>query len=72
MHPLSLIWIIKLNKEVYAQVAASFVRSAAGVEQIRTYLAECHARYATAETPLPLIISKIESTEARIDYVLDN
>ena len=61
-----------MNKEVYAQVAASFVRSAAGVEQIRTYLTECHARYATAETPIPLIISKIESTEARMNDFMMN
>ena len=42
------------------------MRSAAGVEQIRQYLSDCHARYAPtpSETPIPLIISKIESTEA--------
>jgi pyruvate kinase len=47
-------------------VAASFVRNAEGVREIRTYLESCHQQYspAPAETPLPLIIAKIESTEA--------
>jgi len=50
-------------------VAASFVRSAAGVQEIRDYLRECLDEAAAADAsradePLPLIISKIESTEA--------
>lgn len=48
---------------------ASFVRSAAGVHEIRDYLRECLQEAAAADPsrvdePLPLIISKIESTEA--------
>jgi len=47
-------------------VAASFVRSAAGVENIRAYIAECHEKYCPDPegTPPPKIISKIETTEA--------
>jgi len=45
-------------------VAASFVRNAQGVHDIRSHIAECHATYAAPGTPLPLIISKVESTEA--------
>ena len=50
-------------------VAASFVRSAAGVHEIRDYLSECLMAAAEKDPsrigePLPLIISKIESTEA--------
>ena len=49
-------------------VAASFVRSADGVAAIRDYLAQCHLDSLGAEeaskTPLPLIISKVETTEA--------
>jgi len=47
-------------------VAASFVRSAAGVENIRDYIKECHAKYCPdpENTPLPMIISKVETTEA--------
>jgi len=42
------------------------VRSAAGVENIREYIAECHAKYCPdpENTPPPKIISKIETTEA--------
>jgi len=48
-------------------VAASFVRSADGVHQIRQHVLACHEKYAgelAFMTPPPLIISKIESTEA--------
>jgi len=48
-------------------VAASFVRSADGVKEIRDYLATCLRDCgdpSRADEPLPLIISKIESTEA--------
>mmetsp|Transcript_34010 Transcript_34010/g.56313 ORF Transcript_34010/g.56313 Transcript_34010/m.56313 type:complete len:510 (-) Transcript_34010:159-1688(-) len=47
-------------------VAASFVRSGEGVREIRKHIAACHAQYAAQPeiTPQPLIISKIESTEA--------
>jgi len=47
-------------------VAASFVRSAAGVENIRDYIKECHEKYCKdpANTPPPTIISKVETTEA--------
>ena len=47
-------------------VAASFVRSAHAVEEIRDYIAECHAELCAdaTTTPPPLIISKIETTEA--------
>merc|ERR1719331_3368045 len=47
-------------------VAASFVRSAAGVEDIRSYIAECHKKSCPdpENTPPPMIISKIETTEA--------
>ena len=48
-------------------VAASFVRNAEGVHEIRQHILECHEQYAgedAFETPPPLIISKIESTEA--------
>jgi pyruvate kinase len=46
-------------------VAASFVRNAEGVRTIRAHIADCHARYAPDSTsPPPLIISKVESTEA--------
>lgn len=46
-------------------VAASFVRNAEGVRSIRAHIAQCHARYAPdPSSPPPLIISKIESTEA--------
>jgi len=47
-------------------VAASFVRSAEGVENIRAYIAECHAKFCPdpENTPPPKIISKIETTEA--------
>ena len=50
-------------------VAASFVRSAEGVHEIRDYLRVCLEEAAQsdptrADEPLPLIISKIESTEA--------
>jgi len=47
-------------------VAASFVRSAAGVEDIRSYIAECHKKSCPdpENTPMPMIISKIETTEA--------
>ena len=66
-------------------VAASFVRSAEGVTEIRNYLQECAEEIAAAgpskaddpsrgtsgyqnsDVPLPLIISKIESTEALDD-----
>lgn len=46
-------------------VAASFVRKAADVENIRAYIAECQAEFFPDPAhPVPLIISKIESTEA--------
>jgi len=47
-------------------VAASFVRSAEGVENIRSYIAECHKKSCPdpENTPPPMIISKIETTEA--------
>merc|ERR1719453_2856411 len=47
-------------------IAASFVRSAAGVENIREYVAECHEKFCPdpANTPMPKIISKVETTEA--------
>ncbi len=45
-------------------VAASFVRSAEGVRQIRDYIGVCHTLYADKATPPPLVISKIETTEA--------
>jgi len=46
-------------------VAASFVRNAAGVDAIRAHIADCHAKYAPdPSAPPPLIISKVESTEA--------
>jgi len=47
-------------------VAASFVRSAAGVEDIRSYIKECHEKFCPdpANTPMPTIISKVETTEA--------
>merc|ERR1719353_1913958 len=47
-------------------VAASFVRSAAGVENIRSYISECHQKYCKdpENTPMPKIISKVETTEA--------
>ena len=47
-------------------VAASFVRSAEGVENIRAYIAECHQKSCKDpnNTPMPLIISKVETTEA--------
>jgi pyruvate kinase len=49
-------------------VAASFVRNAEGVRAIRAHIAECHARYAPdPASPPPLIISKIESTEALVN-----
>ena len=48
-------------------VAASFVRNAEGVHEIRQHILECHERYGgenSAFVPPPMIISKIESTEA--------
>jgi len=47
-------------------VAASFVRSAKGVEDIRAYIKECHDKFCPEPeaTPPPTIISKIETTEA--------
>uniref|UniRef100_A0A7S2BE55 Pyruvate kinase n=1 Tax=Haptolina brevifila TaxID=156173 RepID=A0A7S2BE55_9EUKA len=48
-------------------IAASFVRNAAGVHEIREHVYACHERYAGEDffmVPPPLIISKIESTEA--------
>lgn len=47
-------------------VAASFVRKPSDVEEIRTFVNECHTATfgADASNPPPLIISKIESTEA--------
>ena len=47
-------------------VAASFVRSAEGVANIRDYIAECHKKYCPdpENTPPPMIISKVETTEA--------
>ena len=47
-------------------VAASFVRSAQGVEDIRAYISECHEKFCPdpANTPMPKIISKVETTEA--------
>ena len=48
-------------------IAASFVRNAEGVHEIRQHVLECHERYHGEHeetTPPPLIISKIESTEA--------
>merc|ERR1719453_541963 len=47
-------------------VAASFVRSAEGVENIRAYISECHQKYCKdpENTPMPKIISKVETTEA--------
>ncbi len=47
-------------------IAASFVRSAAGVENIRQYVMECHNKFCPdpINTPPPMIISKVETTEA--------
>jgi len=47
-------------------IAASFVRSAAGVQNIRDYVTECHEKFCPdpANTPAPMIISKVETTEA--------
>jgi len=47
-------------------IAASFVRSAEGVQNIRDYVMECHNKYCPdpANTPPPMIISKVETTEA--------
>jgi len=47
-------------------IAASFVRSAEGVELIREYVMECHNKYCPdpKNTPPPMIISKVETTEA--------
>lgn len=43
-------------------VAASFVQTAAGVEEIRAHIAQCAKELGWApDTPLPLIISKIET-----------
>jgi hypothetical protein len=47
------------------RLAASFVRSAAGVENIRDYIKECHEKYCKdpANTPPPTIISKVRRHE---------
>ena len=45
-------------------VAASFVRSAAAVREIRAHIAACHAEFWPADYPMAKIIAKIESTEA--------
>jgi len=54
-------------------IAASFVRSAEAVREIRSYAAEIVAERFGPEHPLPLIISKIESQEAldNWDEILD-
>ena len=55
-------------------VAASFVRNAAGVDAIRAHIADCHAKHAPdPSAPPPLIISKVESTEAldRLGEIID-
>jgi pyruvate kinase len=54
-------------------IAASFIRRANDVEEIRTYCAELIALHRVPGSPLPLIISKIESTEAleNIDEIVE-
>ena len=54
-------------------VAASFVRTAEGVREIRDYAAEVVREKFGPEHPIPLIISKIESQEAldNWDEILD-
>ncbi len=48
-------------------VAASFVCNAQGVEEIRSYIAECIEEIRPGDLP-PLIISKIESSEAMDNF----
>ena len=54
-------------------IAASFVRSAEGVREIREYAAEVVREKFGPEHPIPLIVSKIESQEAldNWDEILD-
>ena len=55
-------------------IAASFVSNAAGVHEIKRYVAECMAKQGyPADHPHPLIISKIESSEAidNFDEILE-
>ena len=54
-------------------IAASFVRTAEGVREIREYAAEVVREKFGPEHPIPLIVSKIESQEAldNWDEILD-
>eukprot|EP00980_Cylindrotheca_fusiformis_P005016 scaffold1062_cov130-Cylindrotheca_fusiformis.AAC.22 len=50
-------------------VAASFIQSAEGVREIRTYMQQCAEELGwEKDRPLPLIISKIESASALINF----
>ncbi|CAJ1967063.1 unnamed protein product [Cylindrotheca closterium] len=50
-------------------LAASFIQSAEGVREIRTYMEQCAAELGwEKDRPLPLIISKIESASALIHF----
>ena len=54
-------------------VAASFIRKAGDVTEIRRFLAESMEAHQPSGHPLPLIISKIESTEGlqNFDEILE-
>ena len=66
---------IKYGMEIDVDyVAASFVQSADGVKEIRSYMAECAKELGwAADRPLPKIISKIESASAlkHFDAILE-
>ena len=54
-------------------VAASFVRKPSDVTEIRDWIKVCHKEFHSDDHPLPLIISKIESTEAldNLDAIIE-
>ena len=54
-------------------IAASFTRKASDVQEIKDYVSELMAKYHPKGHPHPLVISKIESTEAldNFDSILD-
>mmetsp|Transcript_60566 Transcript_60566/g.118742 ORF Transcript_60566/g.118742 Transcript_60566/m.118742 type:complete len:514 (+) Transcript_60566:50-1591(+) len=54
-------------------VAASFVRKASDVEEIRAHVATCHAEFWPLSRPQAKIIAKVESTEAleNLDEITD-
>jgi pyruvate kinase len=62
---LDILWGVKNDIDF---IAASFTRKASDIKEIRNYVASLMSKYHPPSHPHPLIISKIESTEALANF----